>query len=279
MQIPGNINDDVGLIRPMKRKTDPEVGRDAMLVMIRNDLDRLTKSNPTRHASRYDMGLFTLYQVKAEKGATLSLSGPFLGSPHAVMGMEKMIALGAERFWMLGWCGSLQPDLRIGDLVIPTDAISEEGTSQHYPLGEKHPVSDEELNQIIGKALLKKGCPFKQGTLWTTDAPYRETAKKIKAYRKRGVLAVDMEMSALMTLAIYRGVKLTALLVVSDELFDLKWHSGFSSPKLKKASGFAGQLLFAQALRYHRRLSGNRSKGNRLDDKRTVCVERRDPVS
>ena len=49
----------------------------------------------------------------------------------------------------------------------------------------------------------------------------------------------------------YRGVKLTALLVVSDELFDLKWHNGFSSPKLKRASGIAGKLLFAQALRYH----------------------------
>ena len=43
-----------------------------------------------------------------------------------------------------------------------------------------------------------------------------------------------MEMSALMTLAIYRSVKLSGLLVVSDELFDLKWHRGFSSPLFKK---------------------------------------------
>jgi hypothetical protein len=52
-----------------------------------------------------------------------------------------------------------------------------------------------------------------------------------------------MEMSALMTLAIYRNVKLAGLLVISDELFDLKWHSGFNNPKLKQISRLAGELL------------------------------------
>jgi uridine phosphorylase len=243
MERPMKIDENAGLIRPMKRKTDPDVGPDAMMVMIRNDLDHLLKSNHTGKLARLDMGLFTLYQIKDKNGETLALSGPFLGSPHAVMGMEKLIALGAERIWVLGWCGSLQPDLRIGDLVIPTNAISEEGTSQHYPIAEKRPTSDKELGHVVEKALHRKGCPFKQGAIWTTDAPYRETQKKIKAFQGQGVLAVEMEMSALMTVAIYRGVKLTGLLVVSDELFDLKWHAGFSSPELKKASRFAGKLL------------------------------------
>jgi len=52
-----------------------------------------------------------------------------------------------------------------------------------------------------------------------------------------------MEMSALMTLAIYRSVKLAALLVVSDELFDLNWRRGFSDPKFKKRSHLAADLL------------------------------------
>ena len=65
-------------------------------------------------------------------------------------------------------------------------------------------------------------------------------------YQKRGVLAVEMEMSALMTLALYRGVKLGGLLVVSDELFNLKWRTGFSNPKLKRASRYAGELLIRE---------------------------------
>jgi purine-nucleoside phosphorylase len=82
-----------------------------------------------------------------------------------------------------------------------------------------------------------------RGTVWTTDAPYRETPTKVKTYQDKGVLAVEMEMSALMTLAMYRAVRLSGLLVVSDELFDLKWHSGFKSPQLKKTSRVAGEVL------------------------------------
>jgi hypothetical protein len=65
----------------------------------------------------------------------------------------------------------------------------------------------------------------------------------VKTYQGKGVLAVEMEMSALMTLAAYRSVELSGLLVVSDELFDLKWHRGFSSPVFKKRCELAGNLL------------------------------------
>ena len=56
-------------------------------------------------------------------------------------------------------------------------------------------------------------------------------------------MAVEMEMSALMTLALYRAVRLSGMLVVSDELFDLKWHSGFKDPKLRKTSRVAAKVL------------------------------------
>jgi nucleoside phosphorylase len=84
---------------------------------------------------------------------------------------------------------------------------------------------------------------FRKGTVWTTDAPYRETPDKVKAYKDKGVLAVEMEMSALMTVAVFRSVRLTGLLVVSDELFHLKWHTGFNDPKFKDTSRRAAELL------------------------------------
>ena len=241
----GKTDNDAGLIRPMKRKTDPLLSPEAMMVMIPTDLDYILKLNQARKITRVDMDFFKLYQIKDGIIGPFILSGPFLGAPQAVMGMEKMIALGAKRFWVLGLCGSLQPYLRIGELVIPTNSVSEEGTSQHYPIGDGIPAADEELNYILEDALKKRGYTFTKGTIWTTDAPYRETRGKVKAYQERGVLAVEMEMSALITLAIYRRVKVAGLLVVSDELFDMKWHSGFSSPELKKRSRLAGELLFS----------------------------------
>jgi len=229
-----------GLIRPLKRTNDPPAGADVLLALIPQNLDHLVNYVRCENPVSYDLGFFRMCPVK---GGSITLCGPFLGAPQAVMGVEKLIALGAKRVWVYGWCGSLQPDLKIGDLVIPTGAISEEGTSRHYPVGDRPVTTDEALNQRIEAALKEGGYAFRKGTVWTTDAPYRETPHKVKAYKEEGVLAVEMEMSALMTLAVFRSVRLTGLLVVSDELFDLKWHTGFSDPKFKDTSRRAAELL------------------------------------
>ncbi len=127
--------------------------------------------------------------------------------------------------------------------MIPTTAHSEEGTSTHYPVPETRPESDAMLNRRLQEALNTKGLPFRTGEVWTTDAPYRETLDKVKHYQRLGVLAVEMEMSALMTVARFRAVSVAALLVVSDELFDLKWKPGFSDPLLVKRSRAAAEIL------------------------------------
>jgi purine-nucleoside phosphorylase len=234
------LHSDDAVIQPRKGKSDPAIGPDALMVGISQDLVRLSKLKPM---AGFDQGFFKIFRGKGQTETGLSLAGPFLGAPQAAMVMEKIIALGAERICLFGWCGSLQPDLEIGDLVIPLHAIAEEGTSKHYPIGKRKPNTDSGLNRILERALERDGLPFRKGTLWTTDAPYRETASKVKTYRDKGVLAVEMEMSALMTLAAYRSVKLSGLLVVSDELFDLKWHRGFSSPVFKKRCELVGNLL------------------------------------
>ena len=235
-----SFHSDDAVIHPKKGKNDPALGPDALMVAIPRDLDQLSKLKPT---DCFDQGFFKLFRVKEHASGAASLAGPFLGAPQATMVMEKISALGANRICLFGWCGSLQPDLKVGDIVIPFHAIAEEGTSRHYPIGDRKPCTDQELNRILERTLEQEGLPFRKGMVWTTDAPYRETASKVKTYREKKVLAVEMEMSALMTLAIYRSVKLSGLLVVSDELFDLKWHRGFSSPLFKKRCEQVGNLL------------------------------------
>lgn len=231
---------DDAVIQPRKGAKDPSLGPDALMVVIPQDLARLSKANPWEC---FDQGFFKIFRRKDPGPGPLSLAGPFLGAPQAAMVLEKIIALGAKRICLFGWCGSLQPDLRTGDLVIPLRSLAEEGTSKHYPIGSRKPGTDPELNRILEHALEQEGLPFRKGLVWTTDAPYRETASKVKSYREKEVLAVEMEMSALMTVAAYRSVKLSGLLVVSDELFDLTWHRGFSSPLFKRRCEQAGNLL------------------------------------
>jgi uridine phosphorylase len=150
------------------------------------------------------------------------------------MVLEKLIALGAQLVLAFGWCGSLTAAARIGELIVPTAAYGEEGTSGHYPSVEPEPGPDPELCQAVQKQLQAAGLPFQAGRVWTTDAIYRETRAKVLTYGSQGMLAVEMEMSALFTVARFRGVALAGLLVVSDELFTLTWRHGLRDDHFRR---------------------------------------------
>ncbi|MEJ2589433.1 MAG: nucleoside phosphorylase [Deltaproteobacteria bacterium] len=237
-----------GVIRPRKGKRDPDLGPDAVMVMIPSDLAYVISRTKAKKVSFMDSGLYGLYKTEEEPPVDMAVAGPFFGAPHAVMGIEKLIALGARRIWALGWCGSLQSDLRIGDMIIPLQGISEEGVSEHYPLAQKEATSDLRLCRLVEGHLKAQEVHFQKGTVWTTDAVYRETPGKIRRYETEGVLGVEMEISALLTVSAFRGVAFIPLLVISDELFDLKWRPGFSDPVFKENCKVAGDAVIAAVM-------------------------------
>lgn len=238
-----SLIDNNVVIEPRREKGEPFVGPNALMVATPSELAFMVHLSHAERSVLEPFNPFKLFIAKRDKDLPLALAGPVLGAPQGVIVMEKLIALGAKRIWVLGWCGSLQPYLLIGDLIIPTTSLSEEGTSHHYPVNKKTRQTSSLLNKRLEHALLKANLPFKKGPVWTTDAIYRETEKKVIAYGKRGLLAVEMEMSALINLAIYRSVELAGLLIVSDELFSLEWHNGVGAERLKKRSREAGRLL------------------------------------
>jgi len=219
------------------------VDPDVILAFIKTDLDYLMRLFPDQKAQSYDQGFFRFFKFALDYPAGITLAGPLLGAPQAVMAMEKLIALGGQRFWALGWAGSLHPEIKIGDCIIPTRAVCEEGTSAHYPILQTDPQTDPGLGARLADALHAGRTAYHQGPVWTTDAPYRETPLKIEAYRQQGILAVEMEMSALITLALFRAVQVSGLLVISDELAELKWKPGFHSAALKNGSQLACRSL------------------------------------
>lgn len=231
------------IIRPVRSKRDPVIGPDALMAVTLGMLKYLVHTSSAREIPFTNMNSYHLYQVDDSNTGPVTISGPFLGAPHAVIGMEKLIVMGAKRIWVLGFCGSLQPGLLTGDLLIPTTAVSEEGTSAHYPIPGHGIVSDPGMNRLLEDALKEQDLHFSKGPVWTTDALYRETKEKVTAYRDMGILAVEMELSALMTLAIFRSVKMAGVLAVSDELYDMVWRPGFSSPLLKKNSRAACRVM------------------------------------
>jgi uridine phosphorylase len=243
-KLKGNpLTSDTAIIKPRREKGEPIIGPDAIMAAIPSDLDYMVSLAQAERVAPKSLSPFRLYNAKRGGNALVSLAGPLLGAPQSVMVLEKLIALGTERIWVLGWCGSLQPSIKIGSLVIPTTGLCEEGTSAHYQVMEEKRQTSPLLNERIENALARARMPFTKGPVWTTDAIYRETEEKISAYGKRGFLGVEMEMSALITVAAYRSVKLAGLLIVSDELASLRWNNGVGSEALSKSCREAGRLL------------------------------------
>lgn len=237
------LSDGDVVIEPTREKGEPLLGPNALMVAIPSELGFIVDLTHAERATLRTGSPFKLFIAKKDEDLPLALAGPLLGAPQGVIVMEKLIALGAKRIWVLGWCGSLQPHLLIGDLVIPTAALSEEGTSPHYPVNERGRQTSPLLSKRLEDALVRASLPFQKGPVWTTDALYRETVEKVKTYAKTGFLAVEMEMSALITVALYRSVELAGLLIVSDELSSLEWHNGVGTDKLKVRSRDAARVL------------------------------------
>lgn len=229
------------IIRPAKEKNDPDIGSIAVMVSSEIDLNSVYHrfSLPGKSAHRL---LNSRLYLNEREGITVV--GPLIGAPYVVLILEKLIALGAKKVLFLGWCGSIQTDVKVADIILVNRAFSEEGTSRLYPIEGDSFEPDTDMVKAIKKALVAHSVFFHQGGVWSTDAPYRETREKVCDFQKKGAIAVEMELSALFAVGRFRDVEVGGLLVVSDELHDGKWRRGFSRPEFKQARRVAAEVIY-----------------------------------
>jgi uridine phosphorylase len=232
------------IINPMRGKNSPELGPTVVMAATQPDLSLLRNlfefkedSFQPLFISRLYRHISRLYRHRAKADLPdISLAGPFVGAPYAVMLLETLIAWGARKVIFLGWCGSISETVAIGDIIVPTSALIDEGTSRHYLNKTTRVVlpSKPLLNELQ-TALDQKKVPFQQGPIWTTDAVYRETRQKVEQFQREGAKGVEMEISALFTVAEFRGIDIAALVIASDQLTSLQWYPGFKTEAFKKA--------------------------------------------
>lgn len=194
-----------------------------LLLFLKRDLKRVVKFGGGKLHLAWKP-YRTVYQCE---NFTVALS-PF-GAPNAVALAEELYAFGGRVFLVFGYCGSLSPELRGGDLFLPQMAIREEGTSYHYLPPEEMAEGSEGLVDFLYDFFQKKGFSVKKGVIWTTDAIYRETKRKIEKYCSEGCMAVDMETSAMFCWGKAKNVQVASLLMVSDGFIDGKWQPFFKN--------------------------------------------------
>ena len=79
------------------------------------------------------------------RGVELSAASTGIGAPSTAILVEELVKLGSHTLLRVGNSGGLAPDLALGDLVVTTGAVRDDGTSRSYVAPEYPAVADHAL--------------------------------------------------------------------------------------------------------------------------------------
>ena len=168
------------------------------------------------------MGAHPIFRVELD-GQAVALFHPCAGAPFAAAMLEELIARGCKKFIACGGAGVLDSSIAVGELIVPTLAVRDEGTSYHYLPAAREVGASPHAVAAIEKTLQKHSIPYRLAKTWTTDAVYRETPKKIAQRKAEGCSVVEMEAAAFFAVAQFRSVAFGQILYGGDDLGGESW--------------------------------------------------------
>jgi len=171
-------------------------------------------------------------------GLPVSAASTGIGAPSTAVLLEELAKLGCHTFIRVGNSGGLDPKLGLGDLVVTTGAVRDDGTSKSYVLPEYPAVADHEVVSALLRAAGEAGRVAHAGITWSLDAFYARNAvlgedgqlqsmsvdgywpshleTRIRDMQAARVLNCEMESGVLLTLAGLFGLRAGCICVVSD---------------------------------------------------------------
>jgi uridine phosphorylase len=154
----------------------------------------------------------------------ISVTSTGIGSPSAAIAVEELARVGADTFIRVGSCGAIQEGMDVGDLVITTGAVRQEGTSDEY-VREDYPASaDHEVVCALIAAAERLGYDYHTGITMSADSFYAGQGRPgfegfeaagsdglVEALREANVANIEMEASAILTIANVYGLRAGAV--------------------------------------------------------------------
>lgn len=182
-----------------------------------------------RHRELSAMRGFICYEAYLDTTPLLVVAAG-VGAPSTAIVVEELIDLGVTAIIRIGTCGALQSTIEVGDLVIPTGCVREEGTTLQYVDATFPAIPDQiVLNELIAEAS-REETRYHVGITHCKDAYYLEwpgkqvnpkrTGQQWELWRKIGVLATEMETSTLFVLGSLRGIRTGALFINVGKITD-----------------------------------------------------------
>ena len=200
------------LLREARRQLGVALGSVPNFVVLDPDgdiLDHLAKAGEVTLNPYWACYHTKLYEFKLG-GSKLGIIGRAVGGPFAVLLAEQLCASGCKLIINITSAGKIEDNLKTPSYIFIDKAFRDEGTSLHYLPPADFVSIRPELLSVFSLASWRKELRVKVGSVWTTDAPYRETVGAIESAKRRGLLAVEME-----TACLYAFAEATSNFVVS----------------------------------------------------------------
>lgn len=184
------------------------------------------------------------YSGETEGGVGFTIQASGMGGPSAAIVAEELCDLGAEVIVRVGTCGAIDPQVKLGDIVVVTEAICADGTSRALS-GELSIAADPELAARLTEHASASGRKTHTGKVGTVDLFYDPQADAThEELLADGALAIEMEAAAVFAVAKRRGVKAACVLGVSDELYDAR-RERLAHDELTELGEVIGAVAFA----------------------------------
>lgn len=222
--------DPTALLEPSRHRGRADLPERAIVCFFDEVIRALVGDRPPTYKLRWEHGQHGIWDVTHE-GGRFAVCHPGCGAPLAAANLDILLAIGCTTVVACGGAGTVAAGFDMGHVVVPVDAVRDEGTSYHYlPASAGRTVGASPVAVAAIEATLEeRGVPYERGRTWTTDGLFRETRAKVARRRDEGCLTVEMEASALFAVAAFRGATIGQLLYCGDDLSAETWdHRGWN---------------------------------------------------
>jgi len=212
LEMPGHVGPVTGL----------GPGDVAEFVILTNFREHVLKTRPLFDAVSHEVSagwdVTTLTGIHQGNPVTVCCAGIGAGQTSNVM--EELINLGGRVFLQIGATGALQETIAMGDVIIPSGSVRDEGLTRYYAPPQYPAVSDHRIVGALARAARNAGKTVHTGIIRTTDGfyPSQRIDAFVEQYHDMGVLSVEQEVAAILTVAAIRGCYAGAALLVIGNL-------------------------------------------------------------
>jgi uridine phosphorylase len=161
-------------------------------------------------------------------GVAVSAMSSGMGGPSVAIGVEELHELGVHTLLRVGTCGGLQPEIKMGDLVIAIGSVRSEGTPDGYVPKEYPAIASLDVVNALVEAAEAAGVPYHVGLMRSVDALYSDLVPdqmprpdlrpELEMWTKAGIIGNDMETSTLLIVSRLRRMRAGTVCLCVDEV-------------------------------------------------------------